>query len=487
MRQSEINEIKNKAVESAKTFPCERILNEAGFAIRKRGTQIYAECPYCGSKRGFSVTESKNLYHCFKCNEGGGPARLYADLTNTSFIEASLTLASMLGDVDREKVETIISSPDAYRKLTSDNKAYEKMDVKESEDGEYKAPPKICDIVYRHMLKLPEFILTPDLIDYLENVRHLSKEEIRNLGFFRYQKEFSIDKLLISIKKEAPNFTYNNFLGVPGFYFKFTDNTKKKGTWCFKTPPDSCLGIPLYDANGYIVALQMRYMGTKKVNSKYFYISSRYVGEKNELLGLGSSPGTPVHVFYPKNKQLTNTFYIGEGFFKMYEIAKEGYISLSIQGVNSISYVADEVNEILKIKNIGKENLKFIIVFDSDMYDKFQVLEAGIKFNRYIKGKFPNSSTYFLLWNQSLGKGYDDMKFYCISNDNNYRKELRCISGNDMEHILEKSCKQAASYFNIPLSKIKQSILNDEKIGSYFGEDFKNKVYSMAFKEKNNG
>lgn len=491
MKQEEINRIKNRAVEGAKRYPCESILREEGIATRKRGTQIHAVCYKCGSKSGFSITESKNVFHCFKCNNGGGPARMYADLYGLTFLEASLRLAVMTGDISRDEAEMITSVPDNLKKLNSDSLSYQKLDGKEGEEsGAYKAPAKVCDLVYRHLLKLPAFSLDNFSVNYLFFDRHLTGEEIKALGFFHYKESFSIDKLLLDIRKEKPDATYDIFRGIPGFYFRFSNADRSMGCWKFKNPMENTLGIPLRNADGYITALQMRYMGKKPVKNKYFYISSRDVKEKDTLCGFGSTPGTPVHVFFPENRK-SDTIYIGEGFFKMNEVYKDGYISLSIQGVNSITYVSEEVEKILKLHpEINRNELKFIIVFDTDMYRKYQVLSAGTNFNSYICKKFPGSKVAFLTWNPELGKGYDDAKFNVLAMQEYMRKNnpsspfnknyLKLIPAEVLCNLIDVTLKEVAEEYKITKNSLKQLLLSNvsnDDVASSFGEKLENKVF----------
>lgn len=73
MRQSEINELKDLAFHKAREFPCEQLLNEAGYMTRTRGDKIFSQCPNCGKigKKGdscithsmFSITKSKMYFH----------------------------------------------------------------------------------------------------------------------------------------------------------------------------------------------------------------------------------------------------------------------------------------------------------------------------------------------------------------------------------------------------------------------------------------
>lgn len=476
MRQGEINEIKNLAFHKAREFPCEQILNEAGYVTRTRGDKIFSQCPSCGriGKNGdsclthsrFSVTKSKNVFSCFACDFKGGPATLYSYFNHVSYIEACVILAYRSGAITMQQYEALNGSPDAVKKFQGDTKVYKMIDEKISEDYTSKAPDDVCNLVYRHLLRMPQFALSKVHKKYLMEQRHLSEQEISKFGFFTYKECFSIDKLILSIRKEKPDFDYNNLLGVPGFFMEFLDETKSKGRWMFKHPCPDCIGIPLTNAYGEIMALQMRNMNPKSVRNgmKYFYVSSRNVSNektKGKVRGLGSSPGSPVHVFYPKRRR-SNTFYIGEGFFKMNEVCKDGFTALSIQGVNTFHYVADEVGEIIKRDPSynASTKLRMMIVFDMDLYEKIQVLDAGLNFAGYLKKKFPDSETYFLFWSEELGKGYDDLKFNCINQGANYLKMLKAYRSDQIQDFVKESEKIVAQTFHVPVKIVHEGMRN---------------------------
>ena len=437
MRQADINKIRDKAVASAKTVLCTEVLREAKYPMRTRGNQVYSVCYNCGDGQNiksdkFSVNTDKNLYHCFGCGCGGGAPKLYSELHHVSYMDACLHLAVKNGDVTMEEYSAVTNTVDGEAKFQKDNFVYRKIEEKQADIVEQKAPVEVVDLVYRHMLMLPEFQLSPEGRSYLYG-RNLSDQEINEIGFFEYLKPFSIDRLISSIKSEQPSFTYNHFVGVAGFFFQFANKEHSCGNWMFKAPYKDCLGIPLRDANGRITAFQMRYMG-KETRNKYFYVSSKNISVKGRDVAYGSGCGSPVCVCYP-DVVTNSTFCVGEGFFKMRELSKEGSVTFSVQGVNSYSYVADEVKAVLKsdmlksrIAGLGKREIHFVICYDADMYQKIQVLEAGVKTAEYLKRQFPGKKVSFLVWNPVLGKGYDDMKYYCESNGLNYKSYLRAVS-----------------------------------------------------------
>lgn len=505
MRQEIVNDIRDRAVKSCKDISCESILLSSELTYRRLGNQLYCFCPYCDREKflidlkearlgvknrtfssadvpdHLSINTRKNMFFCFSCSKGGfsgrksaggGSAKLYSYLHQIPYIDAALMLALSVGAITEEEFKESSSSEDAINKFKKGMEALETFDSAVAmKEAEVKTTSNICNLVYSALLSMPELQLTVEHRDYLLQNRYLSLEEIKRMNFFTYSKRFSIDALVQKIQRVVPEFTYNHLYGVPGFFFESTGNNM--GRWHFKSPMPHCLGIPLRNYKGEIVALQMRNMelGAK---SKYFYISSKYESSKNKNYGYGSSPSTPVAVCYPTFLQLP-TFYVGEGIFKMMEVAKEGVVAFSVQGVNSLAYVADEIKKTMQGQRIrrlptsltGIQKSKIVIVFDADMYSKIQVLEASLRAEQHFSEQFQGKEIYFLLWKEEYGKGFDDMKFNLLSNNIDYHQKVRpvpkeafisivkeAITVSDQEYMsmhpeMELSARQTKEYGNI--------------------------------------
>lgn len=464
MEQKKINKIRDKAVASSSRCSCEDILIKSGMSYRRRGNQLYLFCPNCDrdqflidraekgksqNDRAFtgreipdhcSVNIRKNKYFCFTCSAekkngrvisaGGGPAKLYSLIYDVPYIDAALILAGKAGDVSEEEINLAKSSPDALKKFREASENIATVEEREAmKEAEVKAPSEVCNIVYRALISLPEFALTRGHYEYLASTRHLSDAEIREGMFFSYTKTFSFEELFARIKAVKPDFTPAALYGVPGFFFE--EIKEGKGKWHFKAPMPNCIGIPLKNAYGEIVALQMRNL-ERNAKNKYFYVSSKYESQKNKAYGYGASPGSPVAVFYPPSIDIP-TFYIGEGYFKMREIAKEGAVAFSVQGVNSLSYVTEEITRVLsllpqlKTSLKSNEQIKLFIVFDADMYSNVHVLEAGFRAAYIFAKKFRGRPISFLLWRDEYGKGFDDMKYHLLQNHIDYREKIVAV------------------------------------------------------------
>ena len=468
MTQKEIKEIKDRAVESSGNIPMIDVLKVCGYTgkIKRRGNNIYFECLNgCeddGNMSRCSINESKNLAYCFTCKKGWGPALLASEMLNIKYVEAALLLAKGAGTISQEEYDSCTLSKVRYNKLMSDNTTFKLIENKKAEEeAEYKAPSHIVDIVYRHMLKMKEFSLSTKAKNYLIDKRGLSMDKIVNSQFFSYTEFFSVDRLVMLIKNSYPDFTYDLLRGVPGFYFEFVDSEHKRGKWKFHDPYTNCLGIPLKDSEGKIVALQMRYLedvklknGTSKTN-KYFFVTSKYEFKSGKDVAYGSSPGTPAHVEYPPI--ITNSmFLIGEGVFKMMEAAKEGSVSFSCQGVGNYKYVVDEIDVCIKSDTLKqhmskkllerKEELKFVIMYDSDMFRNYSVLLAACDLCMSLVKRYKKMPS-FLIWDEEYGKGFDDMKKFLTEKGYNYKSFCFLIDGERFVKMAREVIKQADKKF----------------------------------------
>ncbi len=66
--------------------------------LTKKGGNYWGLCPFHHEKTpSFSVSESKQIFHCFGCGKGGGPIRFVMEMDSLSFPEAVRKLAGQAG------------------------------------------------------------------------------------------------------------------------------------------------------------------------------------------------------------------------------------------------------------------------------------------------------------------------------------------------------------------------------------------------------
>ena len=67
-------------------------------SLNKKGANHWGLCPFHHEKTpSFSVNESKQIFHCFGCNKGGGAIRFVMEVENLSFPDAVRKLAAQAG------------------------------------------------------------------------------------------------------------------------------------------------------------------------------------------------------------------------------------------------------------------------------------------------------------------------------------------------------------------------------------------------------
>ena len=67
-------------------------------SLNKKGANHWGLCPFHYEKTpSFSVNESKQIFHCFGCNKGGGAIRFVMEVENLSFPDAVRKLAAQAG------------------------------------------------------------------------------------------------------------------------------------------------------------------------------------------------------------------------------------------------------------------------------------------------------------------------------------------------------------------------------------------------------
>jgi hypothetical protein len=359
-------------------------------------------------------------------------------------VVAAMELALMMGGINQTEYDSVMGNMDASKKLVSDSSKFEKIEKKRTECENYKtAPVFVRNLVYSELLRMPEFQLTAPVKEHLKKKRGLSEEKIAEEGFFCYHKAFRVSDLVERLKKRNPSFRPEMLAGVPGFYFKYSPEDKKKGWWRFVEPPKyETLGLPVSNGHGEIMGLQMRSL---RAGSKYYWLSSNNINDKSEGFAYGTTPGSPIHVEYPE-KITNSTCIITEGRFKAIALAEAtGSITLSLQGVSTCARVPESVKEVLRSR-VAKERLdekmkdggalSFYIAFDADMWYNRQVFHNLRKLTNALKESFPSARVLVLLWDSKYGKGFDDFR---NQRPNDYQKDLHFVSANNLVNLYDST------------------------------------------------
>ncbi|MBA1434592.1 DNA primase, partial [Bombilactobacillus bombi] len=128
--------------------------------LKKSGRNLFGLCPFHEEKTpSFSVSEEKQIFHCFSCGRGGNVFKFLMEIENLTFPEAVLKVADFVG----------IEPPATYQTST-DSAANSQASVLKQD---YQAAQKL----YQHIL-LKTAIGEPAL-QYLQK-RQLSLETIKH-------------------------------------------------------------------------------------------------------------------------------------------------------------------------------------------------------------------------------------------------------------------------------------------------------------------
>lgn len=134
--------------------------------LKKSGNSYIGLCPFHSEKTpSFSVSEQKNIYHCFGCGEGGTAINFIMKMENVSFTEALENLA--------ERANVVLPK--------TNNFDFEKNQaIKDTKETIYKMNEDAAKFFY-------EQLKTPDgkaAVDYIKK-RELSRECVRHywIGF----------------------------------------------------------------------------------------------------------------------------------------------------------------------------------------------------------------------------------------------------------------------------------------------------------------
>ena len=82
--------------------------------LKKKGREFWACCPFHNEKSSsFSVSQNKQFYHCFGCQQHGNAISFLMDYDHMEFVEAIESLAATLGlDIPYEKGQAPTTAPD---------------------------------------------------------------------------------------------------------------------------------------------------------------------------------------------------------------------------------------------------------------------------------------------------------------------------------------------------------------------------------------
>lgn len=257
---------------------------------RRQQNSVYADCPFCGDKRGkMNINHVKDVWRCNYCGEYGGMISLYAKAYG-------------------------ISNSDAYREigdaLQTGNYALPGYEVTAAPSGQSGA----MEMAQSERADIGEIHQTFSLLLDMLTLSAAHREKLRERGLTDEQ----IDRF--GYKSTPPPYlciSYTDRLmkqgctvqGVPGFY------QDGDGKWTVKFHKRTAgILIPAKGIDGMIRGAQIRLdvpikdkdADSEKEGTKYLWLSS-----SNKHMGVTS--GSPVHFV---GDPLARTVYVTEGILK---------------------------------------------------------------------------------------------------------------------------------------------------------------------------
>lgn len=291
--------------------------------IRKKNeVRMVVDCPFCEWKKSNMIINfQKNVYHCFRCNTGGGLTTLYANYYGISNREAYREIMSRLN----------LNIHSGYY--------HEGRKPKYEIQTEKQLPDARLDRAYSTLLS--------QLVLKETHEKQLLKRGLTGMELDYYS--VPSNNLVL-----GPEYEH-----IPGCY----QNGKHIIT---NFPNTTGFIIPIRSFFGHIIGLQIR-LDKPYSNTKYMWFSSNYKPG-------GSSSGAPIHFVGKKDAAY---IYIIEGALK-------GNIAnyLDPERIQSAACVAG-VNNIKHLEKLLKEadpykNKKIILCYDMDKFHNHYVMEGEV-------------------------------------------------------------------------------------------------------------
>lgn len=408
-----------------------------------------AICPFHNDRYdgAFHVSDEKEIYKCFGCNESGDLISLVQKRYNCSFVDAVYLLAKDYG---------YISSHEFEKKNIKLNENYEIIKKKNIEqkskslgkNGTKLAKQEIITKVYEIFANTSG--LSKSDFKYLQEERGLSKSQIDEIYFtMPLCTQGFMRRFVNNLNKEG--LSEKDLIGVPGFYF---DENKKKIV--FNNMKG--IGIKARNCFGEFMRIQVRltevYPDAKTGKfQRYAWFSST---GKNK--GCGS--GSPVDVTYPNipYEDMKVVLFITEGKFKSEKIVSEfDSVSISVQGITSWKgKIAPEIKGIRE-----KVKLKAVyLCYDADISMNPQVYhQCKMMVENELSKCFSKEDVYMVVWDASLGKGIDDLI------DSGNKNAIKKVKFNKYVEVFEKFLSFYSKNENGELiNKANSEVITKEKL-----------------------
>lgn len=287
--------------------------------LTKRGKNWFGLCPFHGENTpSFSVSEDKQLFHCFGCGASGNAITFVMDMENSQFTEAVVKLATRTGlEIDVDVGNDSVARPSSEFKPMFEAHA-------------------LAANFYSHLLL--NTVEGEDALQYLEK-RGFTRESIEKYGIgWALDDSTALTDLL-----KRKNFNLQD-MARAGLCIMRDDGTgffdRFRGRIMF----------PLHDEKGSVVAFSGRTLFEEKQEAKYLNSPETPIFDKSEIL----------YNFHNArlNVRKSGKVILFEGFMDTISADRAGVL-------NSVAVMGTSLSDahLIKLKRIAKE---IIICCDGD-------------------------------------------------------------------------------------------------------------------------
>lgn len=449
----------SEVIQAVKVIPIEEVA-KTRLEVVKRGRNHKALCPFHNDEKvgSFVVGGNVNVYKCFSCGESGDAIDLISHLDTVSTTTAMFRIALENNILTKEQVNEFYASDSDELDFDVDYEiSYDEVHIKDDALTQV-ANAEILDHVFSVFSEgntlRPEGgkRLSDKHMKMLKEKRRLTDEEIERVGFFTFPDRSILVNFynrLFEVHGHNPNILKD----VPGFYtaevmildasnenLLFNKSEEEPDIFAYMFNETEGLGIPIRNAKGQIIGIQIRLDKMVKGGLRYIWFSSSWAdgtGKNKEINGTAS--GAPKDVVYPERIR-NSTLFITEGKFKALRIAKEfGSIAISMQGVSTWRGVEDIIEA---IKDLVEPPVKYVVVaYDSDLAYNLGVSKQTMT----MAGKIAETSgldVQIALWDTLFGKGIDDMM------DNGHKDKLMRLPEQEFKNLMKEFVKVVEEYKN---------------------------------------
>jgi DNA primase len=289
--------------------------------LRKRGKNYIGLCPFHSEKTpSFSVSDEKQIFHCFGCHTGGNVFKFLMDYKKISFVEAVQEIAEQLG-IDLE---------------------YEQTGDGEQQSEQEKFYDINTETAKYFLNNLLNEIEAEVARNYLQN-RNIKPQTIRTFGLGYSMRGW--ENILDFAKKKGIKPDDAVTLGLLG--------KSNEGRYFDKLP--GRLIFPIFSPNGRVVAFAGRILDPAETGGKYI--------------------NSPESIVYSKSKVLYGLSFAKDEIRRLNKaIIVEGYmdlISLYQNGIKNVVAVSGTALTDEQVQLLSRYTKDVVLLFDSDT--------AGIK------------------------------------------------------------------------------------------------------------